>query len=262
VVNFGYQDRPSGDLRATTSGTDLVRAGRAETMAIRVHLADDHTMFRAGLEAILASHEGVEVVGASPTGEEAATMIARSRPDLVVTQLDMDLREAEGILKGIRRASPDSKIVVLTMFDNPRYVRALSGMGVDAYVHKGSSAEELIVILNTLSRRTDGRDAVISMPRGALERMDAEPKGGLTEREMEVLVLAGRGLSNRRIAEKLHLAEATVKRHLANVYEKIGVHSRTGATRKAMIEEWVGLREIIQEPPSAAGPGRNDTPGG
>ena len=91
-------------------------------MAIRVHLADDHTLFRAGLEAILASHEGVEVVGASPTGEEAAAMIARSRPDLVLTQLDMDLREAEGILKGIRRASPDSKIVVLTMFDNPRYV--------------------------------------------------------------------------------------------------------------------------------------------
>ena len=78
-------------------------------MAIRVHLADDHTMFRAGLEAILASHEGVEVVGASPTGE-AAAMIARSRPDLVLTQLDMDLREAEGILESIRRASPDSKI--------------------------------------------------------------------------------------------------------------------------------------------------------
>ncbi len=75
-------------------------------------------------------------------------------------------------------------------------------------------------------------------------------------------MLAARGLSNRRIAEKLHLAEATVKRHLANVYEKIGVHSRTGATRKAMIEEWVGLREIIQEAPSAAGPGRNDTQGG
>ncbi len=211
-------------------------------MATRVHLADDHTMFREGLQAILASREGIEVVGSTSTGEEAAERVRKTKPDVIVTQLDMQPKTAEEIVSGLRRASPDSRIVVLTLWDNLRYVQAVSRMAVDALMHKSSSAEELVATIGAVSR--DGGNAVISMPRALLQRLGDEPAGPLSERELEVLVLAARGLSNARIAGELHLAEATVKRHLANVFQKVGVRSRNDAVRMALMEQWIGLHEI------------------
>jgi DNA-binding NarL/FixJ family response regulator len=214
-------------------------------MTVRVHLADDHTMFREGLAAILSAEEGVEVVGASSTGEAAAALIRETDPDVVITQLDMQLKEAEEILGAIRSASPDSKIVVLTLFDNLRYMQAIAAMGIDAILHKSSSAEELIDTLGLISRRPGGRNAVVSLPRNLFRNLGGgEPMGGLSERETEVLVLAARGLPNRPIAEELHISEATAKRHLANIYLKVGVRSRNEMVRKAMVEEWLGIEEI------------------
>lgn len=212
--------------------------------AVRVVLLDDHVMFREGLESILSSSEGIEVVGQFSTGEEALALLHKSRPDVVITQIDMDLNTAEEVLHKVHRASPNSRIIVLTMFDNLRYVQALSKMGIDAYIHKTSSAEELIATIDTLGRNRGGDNVVVSMPRGSLEQMGAGPTGALSEREMEVLVLAARGLSNYQIATELHLAEATVKRHMANVFQKIGVHSRSEAVRIALMEQWIGIREI------------------
>src|SRR5918997_5429518 len=100
---------------------DLVHAEGRPAMATRVHLADDHTMFRQGLQAILASREGVEVVGTSSTGPEAARRVATTKPDIVVTQLDMQLKTAQEIISGLREASPGSRIVVLTLWDNLRW---------------------------------------------------------------------------------------------------------------------------------------------
>jgi two-component system, NarL family, nitrate/nitrite response regulator NarL len=220
---------------------------------VRVHLADDHALFREGLSSLLAAREGVEVVGTSTTGEEAAERIALTKPDVIVTQLDMDLKTSEEILSSIRRASPDSRILVLTVFDSLHFLKALSKMGIDAYVHKSSFPEELVDTIDALSRQAGGHNAVISMPRGMLERLDGEPAGGLSERETQILVLVARGLSNDHIAEQLHLAPSTVKRHLANVYEKIGVGSRSEAIRTALQEQWIGLREITQEAPSTDG---------
>ena len=213
-------------------------------MAVRVHLADDHTMFRQGLEAILASREGIEVVGTSSTGPEAAARVARTKPDVIVTQLDMQPKGAEEIIEGLREASPDSRIVVLTLWYNLRYLQAISKMGIDAYLHKSSSAEELLATLGAVSRDPGGGNAVISMPRGMLERLGEGPVGGLSERETEVVVLAARGFSNRLIGEELHVSEATVKRHLANIYQKVGVRSRNEAVRTAIMEQWIGIHEI------------------
>jgi DNA-binding NarL/FixJ family response regulator len=229
---------------------------------VRVHLADDHTLFREGLTSLLAASEGVEVVGTSPTGEEAAERVARTKPDLILTQLDMDLKTAEEILSAIRHASPNSRIVVLTVFDSLHFLKALSKMGIDAYVHKSASPEELIATIDTLSRQKGGQNAVISMPRGMLERLHDEPVGGLSERETEILVLVARGFSNQQIAHELHLSEATVKRHLANVYPKMGVNSRSEAVRRALMEQWIGLREITREAPSADGFDRDGAPSG
>ena len=227
--------------------------------AVRVHLADDHVMFREGLEAILSSRGGIEVVGTSSTGPEAAERVRETKPDVVVTQLDMQLKTAEEILDGIREASPDSRIVVLTLWDNLRWVRAISRMGIDAYLHKSSSAEELATTLGLVSSDPGGGNAVISMPRGMLERLGEGPVGGLSERETEVVVLAARGLSNRLIGQELHVSEATVKRHLANIYQKIGVRSRNEAVRTALVEQWIGIHEITS---SADGDGSSEGRGG
>ena len=231
---------------------------------VRVHLADDHAMFREGLQAILASREGVEVVGTSSTGPDAAEQVRRTRPDVIVTQLDMQPKSAEEIISGLREASPDSRIVVLTLWDNLRYLQAISKMGIDAYLHKSSSADELLATLETVTRAPGGGNAVISMPRALLERLGDGPAGGLSERETEVIVLAARGLSNRMIGKELHLAEATVKRHLANIYQKVGVRSRNEAVRKAITEQWIGIHDITShesadgEGPSGGSPDGRD----
>ena len=131
------------------------------------------------------------------------------------------------------------------MFENLRYLKALSKLGIDAYVHKSSSSEELVATIDALSREPGGENVVVSMPRGLLERLGEEPVGTLSERETEIVVLIARGLSNREIATELRLSEATVKRHLANVYQKIGVQSRSEAVRTALMEQWIGLGDII-----------------
>ena len=227
-------------------------------MAIRVHLADDHTMFRQGLEAILSSRGGVEVVGSTPTGPEAAARVRQTKPDVVVTQLDMQPKGAQEIIEGLREASPGSRIVVLTLWDNLRYLQAISKMGIDAYLHKTSSAEELIAAVDAaVSDEPGGGNVMVSMPRALLQKLGEGPVGGLTERETEVVVLAARGLSNHLIGKELHVSEATVKRHLANIYQKVGVRSRNEAVRTAITEQWIGIHEIT----SADGDGSPDGQG-
>ena len=225
-------------------------------MPVRAILIDDHIMFREGLISILASRgAGIEVVGHCSTGEEAFALLRENSPDVVITQIDVDLHTAKEVLRGIREASPDSRIVVLTIFDNLRYVQALSKLGIDAYIHKTSSTRELVATIETLTREPRGEDTVVSMPRGSLERMGNGPMGTLSERETEVLVHVARGLSNYQIATEMHIAEGTVKRHLANIYEKVGVGSRSEATRLALQEMWIGISEITQADLDGSGPG-------
>jgi DNA-binding NarL/FixJ family response regulator len=213
-------------------------------MAVRVHLADDHTMFREGMASLLTSRGGIEVVGQSSTGDEAIALIEGTKPDVVITQLDMQLKLAKEVLSKIRSASPNSRIVVLTMFDNVHYLKALSKLGIDAYLHKSSSSTELLATIDAMSRDPGGQNVVVSIPRGMLDRLGEEPIEGLSARETEIIVLAARGLSNDQIARELNLAPATVKRHLANIYAKIGVRSRSEAVRTAIVEQWIGFNDI------------------
>ena len=109
------------------------------------------------------------------------------------------------------------------------------------------AAAEVVARCRALAAVSDepgGGNVMVSMPRGLLQRVGEEPASGLSERETEVVVLAARGFSNARIARELHLAEATVKRHLANVYEKMGVRSRGEAAREALLRDWITIEEI------------------
>jgi DNA-binding NarL/FixJ family response regulator len=109
-----------------------------------------------------------------------------------------------------------------------------------------------------VTREPGGGNAVVSIPHRLLERFGEGPVGGLPERETEVVILAARGLSNRLVARELHISEATVKRHLANIYEEMGVHSRYEAVRRALEEQWIGIHEIT----SPDGDGARDGQGG
>jgi DNA-binding NarL/FixJ family response regulator len=214
--------------------------------AVRVILVDDHTMFREGIASLLTTRGGeVEVVGQAPNDSDAIDLIERLEPDVVITEVEHHLKRTEEILAAVRSVSPNSRIVVLTMFDNLHYVRALSRLGIDAYVHKSSSIEELLATVSALSRNPEGDNVVVSMPRGSLERIGDGHESALSERELEVVVLVARGFSNRQVATQLHISEATVKRHLANIYEKIGVGSRNEAVRTALDHQWIGFNEIL-----------------
>ena len=211
---------------------------------IRVLLADDHTMFRQGLAGILAAYGGMEVVAEVPNDEEALTLARKLRPDVVVMQVQMPVVRALETLKAMRSFPDPPKVVIVTMLESPRYMRAITGAGASAYLLKTSSAEHLIAAVRAAVLDPDGGNAVVGMPRVMLEESEEGAEGVLTARELEVLLLSARGLSNARIASALYLAEATVKRHLANVYEKMGVGSRGEAAKEALLRDWITIEEM------------------
>ena len=209
---------------------------------IRVLLADDHTMFRQGLAGILDAYGGMEVVAEVPNDEDALRLARELRPDAVIMQVQMPFERAKRTLEAMRSFPDPPKVVIVTMLESPRYVRGLSG--VNAYLLKTASAERLIAAVRAAVLDPEGGDAVVGMPPSMLEEGGDEVEGVLSTRELEVLLLLARGLSNGRIASALYLSEATVKRHLANVYEKMGVSSRGEAAREALLRDWITIEEI------------------
>jgi DNA-binding NarL/FixJ family response regulator len=220
---------------------------------VRVLVADDHTMFREGLAGLLASSsygDEVEVVGKTKIGEEAIALAREKNPDVIIMQVDRILKKAKDTLEQMREGSSSPpKIVIVTMFEDPQILRQIMDLGANAYIHKSASVEELFATLRTSTLDTQGEHLVVAMPQGALELSeDGWGKDGarrlLSNRELEILLLAARGMSNRRIASHLKLSEATVKRHLANLYPKLGVSSRGEAVRIALEREWFTIGEI------------------
>jgi DNA-binding NarL/FixJ family response regulator len=216
---------------------------------IRVLLADDHTMFRQGLAGVLASYGAMEVVAEVPNDAEALRLARRLAPDVVVMQVQMPFERAKETLEAMRSFPDPPKVVIVTMFENPRYVRGLAEVGASAYLLKSDSAEHLVGAIRAAVLDPEGGDVVVGMPVAMLERTEGGADGVLSARELEILLLAARGLSNGRIASSLHLSEATVKRHLANVYEKMGVGSRGEAAREALMRDWITIEEIKDPPP-------------
>ena len=226
---------------------------RGTNAPIRVLLADDHTMFREGLAGILAAYGGMEVVAEVPNDAEALDLARRLGPDVLVMQVQMPFERAPGTLEAMRSFPDPPKVVICTMIESPRYVRGLMGAGASAYLLKTSSAGHLVAAVRAAALDPEGGNVVVGMPPAMLEESVEGAEGVLSAREMEILLLAACGLSNGRIASSLHVAEATVKRHLANVYEKMGVGSRGEASRMALLRDWITIEEVKQEPPGDAG---------
>jgi len=234
----------------TTSSSSSSDGESTGKKRVKVLLADDHTMFREGLAGMLASSYGdrVEVVGKTKIGEEAVDLAREEDPDVIVMQVDRTLEKAKDTLDQMREGSSGSeasapKVVILTMFEDPRMLRDIMGLGANAYIHKSASVEELFAALRTALDTSEGH-VVVAMPQGALELSPDGKVNVPSKREMRVLLLAARGMSNRQVASRLQIAESTVKRHLANLYPKMEVSSRGEAVRKALENEWFTIREI------------------
>ncbi len=240
-------DHTPGATSTREETVDQVRGiGRDREMRpVRVLLADDHTLFRQGLAGVLASYEGMEVVGEVPNDAAALELARELEPDVVVMQVQVPLERAKEALRELQELPRPPKVVIVTMFEDPRYVRELMGFGANAYLLKSSSAEHLIAAMRAAVFDPDGEHVVVEMPRSMLEIRGGEG-GVLSAREMEVILLAARGLSNRQISRSLHLSEATVKRHLANIYPKMGVSSRGEAARKALAENWITIEDVTE----------------
>lgn len=214
---------------------------------IRVLLADDHTMFRQSLAVVLASHSGIEIVAEVPNDADALRLARELEPDVVIMQVQLPVERAIATLKAMRAFPEPPKVVIVTMFERPRYIRELTGVGVSAYLLKTTSADHLVAAVRAAVLDPGRENTVVGIPREMLESTQEGAAGVLSARELEILLLVARGLSNAQIASSLHLAEATVKRHLANVYQKMGVHSRGEASREALTREWITIEEVTAE---------------
>jgi DNA-binding NarL/FixJ family response regulator len=220
---------------------------RITSDSIKVLLADDHTLFRQGLAGLLTSYGGIEVVGQTTNNQKALELAREKKPDVVIMQVQLPFERARKSLEEFRQIWSPPKIVVVTMFEEPSYLREFLHLGIRAYLLKSVSVEELIGAIRAAIFDPEGVNVIIGMPQEMLEKGREEPDGVLSTREMEVLLLAARGLSNHEIACSLRLADGTVKRHLANAYEKMAVHSRGEAVRRALSEGWVTIQEITEE---------------
>ena len=199
---------------------------------------------------MLSTDEGIEVVAEAADGREAVDLARRARPDVVILDVEMPVMGGQVALRKLLALSPPPKVVIVTVFADESHVRELLSLGASAYLSKNASMQNLIATVRSVTARNpegSEEEVILFVPRGTFEEGDDPGESSLSGREAEVLLLAARALSNREIAQVLHLSETTVKRHLSNVYEKLGVRSRGEAARKALSEGWISAWDVSRE---------------
>ena len=198
----------------------------------RVLLVDDHELVRQGVAAMLLNADGIEVVGEARTGREAIEATRRDLPDVVLMDVRMPDMDGLEATKKIKEERPRTAVIMVTMHDNPAYLRDAVRAGAAGYLLKDVSKEELVDAIRQVS--TGGAFIESKLLRGMLSEMKpagpvASAAKNLTKREREILGLVAEGLSNREIADKLVLSPETVKSHVAAILEKLNVSDRTQA---------------------------------
>jgi DNA-binding NarL/FixJ family response regulator len=194
---------------------------------INVLLADDHLLVRSGLESLLNAHPDLCVVASAADGAEAVALAAKHAPDVVLMDLSMPVLDGVAATRQIVSAQPQTQVIVLTSFaDRERVVDALDA-GAIAYLLKDSDPTELVEAVRSVMRGESPLDPRIA--RTLLHARQERTSPQLSDREREVLSLVGEGLANKQIARRLGISERTVKAHLTNVFQRIGVRDRTSA---------------------------------
>ena len=222
-----------------------------KTGSIRVVLADDHAVVRKGIREFLEEEGDIQVAAEATTGVEAVTLTLQQRPQVVV--LDIQMPEMTGIeaARQIKAKMPETQVLVLTAYDDDPYIFAMLQAGASGYVLKNAPSAELVRAVRTVAAGGSALDPTITAKVMA-QLSSGKPLGaqaaveGLTERELEVLRLAAKGHTNRAIGLELGISDRTVQGHLANIFGKLGVATRTEAVLLAMKQGWLTLDEAVE----------------
>jgi len=216
---------------------------------IRVLIADDHAFVREGTRRILEQEPDIEVVAEAGDGEQAITLAASIKPDVAIIDVSMPRLDGIAATRQIKAMSPAVNILILSAYDDDQFVFSLLEAGAAGYLLKSVQGQEIIdavravhagesVLHPSIARKVISRFAGIS------KAEQKRPPDILSEREMEVLKLVTKGLSNRDIARELCLSIRTVQGHLGSIFNKLKVSSRTEAVVHALKEGWITLSDV------------------
>ncbi len=218
---------------------------------IRILLADDHAVVRQGTRELLEREEDLEVVAEAGDGEEAVRLATSQRPHVAIMDISMPKLNGIEATRQIKATCPAITILVLTAYDDDQYIFALLEAGAAGYLLKNVHADELIKAV----RAVHAGESVLhpAIARKVLNRFappaDKHPQENaldqLTERELEVLKLAAKGMTNQEIARELALSVRTVQTHLSNIFGKMKVGSRTEAVLLGMKKGWFTLQDTL-----------------
>jgi len=216
---------------------------------IKILIADDHAVVREGTRQILENESDLEVVAEAGDGEEAVRLAGSFKPDVAIIDIAMPKLDGIEATRQIKTLYPTVAVLILTAYDDDQFVFSLLEAGAAGYLLKSVRGRELIDAV----RAVYAGESVLhpSIARKVLNRfipvagkpLKQEPSEILTEREIEVLRLATRGLSNQDIANELYLSLRTVQTHLSHIFNKLQVSSRTEAVVRALKEGWVSLED-------------------
>lgn len=218
---------------------------------IRLLLVDDHVFVRKGIRALLATEEGIEVVGEAQDGQEALERIGELKPDVILLDLLMPKMEGVEVIKRVMVDDPQARFLVLTSFVADDKVFPAIKAGALGYLLKDSDPEELVQAIHQVYRGESSLSPVIArkllqeISRPSDRELSEDP---LTDREVEILQHIAKGESNREIAEALVLSEATVRTHVSNILGKLHLASRTQAALYALRKGLAPLEEEGDQP--------------
>ncbi|TFG46990.1 MAG: response regulator transcription factor [Dehalococcoidia bacterium] len=218
----------------------------------RILIADDHAVLRQGMRQLLEQEKDMDVVGEAADGEEAVSLVEELKPDVVLMDIVMPKLTGVEATRLIKKANPSTCILILTAYSDIRYILGLLEAGASGYLMKSARADEIAGAIRAVRAGESVLDAMAT--RKLLERVvnlskelpEESNRGRLSPREIEVLRLAARGMSNRDIAEKLTLSMRTVKAHLSNIFNKMRCSCRTEAIVKGFREGYVTLEDVPQ----------------
>jgi DNA-binding NarL/FixJ family response regulator len=208
---------------------------------ITILIVDDHALLREGLREILEAQDDMVVVGEAGDSASAIALVAEKRPNVVLLDVEIPGEDVTTTVSRIRALSSDSKVIILSMYDGPQLLRSLLAVGVRGYLLKSVHRQELVTAIR--SAHSDNGRVVLAVSRESLAQAQEPSSDLLSAREREVLELTAQALSNTQIASRLSLTEATVKRHLRNIFVKLGAVSRIDAVNKATAASLITVKD-------------------